>query len=328
MAFSAARSHRIQALRGCKRPLEKVTLRVGRRLLAVTLILSAFPALALTDQDKRTAIKAAPLRAFEECASQLKKPLSIEIEPMTLNGDEFEEVMISASHRDGGGGCLGTTGTTKILMIKDAAGKWQANLGVDADTINILPDKSHGFPDLELGGPGYCHPVWRWNGSEYSVSKKCVNGQLVAAERAASASTNAPKPSSKPTRIEDLLVWGEDLIYLHNGSVMHVNMRAGEIRYYEPKPSLAGAVQPSTVLFRGEFRNAPGLEMRGTVSGTAYVFKQGCDPAPYAVSGTYTVNEIKMSGQTPRRAANSCEVLATIGKSPHATLKFETPSDF
>ena len=25
-----------------------------------------------------------------------------------------------------------------------------------------------GYPDLSIGGPGFCFPVWRWNGREYA----------------------------------------------------------------------------------------------------------------------------------------------------------------
>jgi hypothetical protein len=35
-----------------------------------------------------------------------------------------------------------------------------------------MPTKNLGYPDLMIGGPGFEHPVWRWNGKEYNVYKK------------------------------------------------------------------------------------------------------------------------------------------------------------
>ena len=33
--------------------------------------------------------------------------------------------------------------------------------------IKRLP--KHGWQDVEIGGPGFCFPVMRWNGKQYAV---------------------------------------------------------------------------------------------------------------------------------------------------------------
>lgn len=117
--------------------------------------------------------------------------------------------------------------------------------------------------------------------------------------------------------------------YDHNGSVVRVNEKIGEIRYETPKKAIAGTVRPGTLLFKGTFREMakPGESARGTVEGTAYVFKKGCESAPYAVSGTYDAWTITLTGAAPRRDPNSCAILDTAKASPHAVLKFEVLGD-
>ncbi|WP_114946504.1 hypothetical protein [Microvirga calopogonii] len=298
------------------------------------LLLTTTPSLALTDADRDAAIKVAKahtLDGYIQCGKEMGRPVVLDPEPMDLNGDGVEEVMITARHEDGGAGCFGRVGVSKTLMIKTKSGEWKANLGYLSDPITVMPEKSGGFPDLELGGPGFCHPIWRWNGAEYDLYRRCVDGKLVMAPDFKSAVPGTKASAAAPTkaaRYEDLMIWKEDIVYLHNGSMMHVNKGAGEIRYYEPKSSISGTVQQGTVLFRGEFKNAPGLEARGIAEGTAYVFKKGCEPAPYPVSGTYNSYSITLKGAAPKRAKDSCAILEATKSSPHSVLKFETPSDY
>jgi hypothetical protein len=301
---------------------------------ATLFLLAVVPALALSDRDRAAAVKAAKahtLDGYIQCGKEMGRPVVLDHEPMDLNGDGIEELMITARHEDGGAACFGRVGVSKTLMIRSSSGEWKANLGFMNDPITVMPEKSGGFPDLELGGPGFCHPIWRWNGAEYDLYRRCVNGKLVMApdfKSTTPVTKAAVAAPSKASRVEDLEIWKEDIVYLHNGSMMHVNKGGGEIRYYEPKSSISGTVQQGTVLFHGEFKNATGLEARGTVAGTAYVFKKGCEPAPYPVSGTYNAYSITMKGAAPKRAKDSCAILEATQSSPHSVLKFEVPSDY
>ncbi|WP_262267093.1 MULTISPECIES: hypothetical protein [Microvirga] len=288
------------------------------------LLLASTSALALSDADREAAIKAAKAGSvgrYIECGIEMGSPVELDVTPMDLNADGVEEVMITASHENGGAACFSHLGRNKTLMIRNRKGEWIANLGFDAEDIKPLPDRSNGYQDLEVARAGDCRPVWRHNATEYHIYKQCQNGKLVIA-------SSWKAGGSQPKRLEDTLGWDNDEFYLHNGSGMYVSMGTGIIRYSTPKASIAGTVQEGTVLFRGEFKNAPGLEARGTVSGTAYVFKKGCEPAPYPVSGTYDAWSVTMRGAAPRRAKDSCAILEATKNSPHSVLRFEAPSDY
>ncbi len=80
-----------------------------------------------------------------------------------LNGDGLPEVVIS----EGGTGCYGDTGIGYALVSKQADGGWKVvthGIGI----LTVLPTKGKdGWPDIEIGGPGFCFPIERWNGSAY-----------------------------------------------------------------------------------------------------------------------------------------------------------------
>jgi hypothetical protein len=292
--------------------------------LAAALLLASTSALALSDADREAAIKAAkagPVGGLLECGVEMGSPVELDVKPMDLNADGVEEVLITASHENGGAACFSHLGMNRTLMIRNRKGEWIANLGFDAQEIKALPDRSNGYQDLAVDLAGDCWPVWRHNATKYHIYKQCQKGKLVTA-----ASWKAG--GSQPERLEDSLGWDNDELYLHNGSMMYVNKGTGIIRYSTPKDSIAKTVQEGTILFRGEFKNAPGLDSRGTVAGTAYVFKKGCEPAPYPVSGTYDAWSVTMKGAAPRRAKDSCAILETTKNSPHSVLKFEAPPDY
>lgn len=115
----------------------------------------------------------------------------------------------------------------------------------------------------------------------------------------------------------------EGATYTHNGSTVLVDERAGVIRYEIPKSSIRKAVSKGTVLFRGTFSS------NGEVAGTAYVFKAGCEPAPYPVAGRSKGATIILGGHAPRRDPHSCAVTGTTENGAHTVLRFdEHPGDF
>ena len=40
-----------------------------------------------------------------------------------------------------------------------------------------------GWPDIEMGGPGFCFPVWRWNGKAYALNRFEYEGKRCKPER-------------------------------------------------------------------------------------------------------------------------------------------------
>jgi hypothetical protein len=106
----------------------------------------------------------------------------------------------------------------------------------------------------------------------------------------------------------------------HNNSEMLVSEwkdATVEITYNHPRPGLP--VADGTLLFRG-IRNG------ARYSGTAYTFKAGCPPAPYAVTGVKDQKKevIVMTGAAPRRDPHSCAVIGDSAQSGPAKLVFDT----
>jgi hypothetical protein len=84
-----------------------------------------------------------------------------------LNGDGRPEAVIS----EGSGYCFGNTGTGYSLVSQQADGSWKL-IGAQAGVPEFLETRGKdGWPDLEVGGPGFCFPVLRWNGAEYAQNR-------------------------------------------------------------------------------------------------------------------------------------------------------------
>ena len=102
----------------------------------------------------------------------------------------------------------------------------------------------------------------------------------------------------------------------HNGSLVELNRSTQgviEIRYREPRASLA--IEPGTLLFHGS-------EHDGQVKGEAFVFKTGCPPAGYQVSGRRLDGVLSLEGEAPRRGTG-CSLLGLSKSSKHSYLAFE-----
>ncbi|KAF0145870.1 MAG: hypothetical protein FD156_548 [Nitrospirae bacterium] len=95
----------------------------------------------------------------ETCGADVSPNVKID----DLNGDGIEEVFVTW-----GNTCTsGQAGATVSLLIKGTSGKYIDNLGFPAIEYEKLSTKNKGFPDLKFGGPGFCHPVWRWVSNKY-----------------------------------------------------------------------------------------------------------------------------------------------------------------
>ncbi len=97
------------------------------------------------------------------------KAIEPQVDVVDLNGDGQPEVFVLATDAI----CYGDAGGELSLLIKDKQGRWQRNLGVPAGAYTLLKTKNQGYPDIEIGGPGFCFPVWRWNGKAYAIHKRC-----------------------------------------------------------------------------------------------------------------------------------------------------------
>jgi hypothetical protein len=102
------------------------------------------------------------------------------IEQVTdLNGDGRPEVVII----EGGTYCYGMTGQGYSLLTQQADGRWKL-MSSGTGMIEMLATKgSNGYPDISLGGPGFCFPVLRWNGREYAQQRWEYDGKACSPPR-------------------------------------------------------------------------------------------------------------------------------------------------
>ncbi|MEQ1661999.1 MAG: hypothetical protein ABL877_04835 [Thiobacillus sp.] len=84
-----------------------------------------------------------------------------------LNGDGRPEVVVS----DGGTYCYGHTGMAFQLLSKQANGSWKVITGNSGIPEFLKTKGKGGWPDISVGGPGFCFPVERWNGKAYTLHR-------------------------------------------------------------------------------------------------------------------------------------------------------------
>jgi hypothetical protein len=80
-----------------------------------------------------------------------------------LNSDGRPDAVVI----EGGGICYGNTGQHFWLLSKQANGSWKRMMDETAVPDFLSTKGAAGWPDIQLGGPGFCFPVVRWNGKTY-----------------------------------------------------------------------------------------------------------------------------------------------------------------
>jgi hypothetical protein len=85
-----------------------------------------------------------------------------------LNADKIPEVLVTL----GSVALFGNAGSGVQLYIKDPKGRYVMNLGFPAADVKVLPTRTRGYQDLQILGPGFQCPIWRWNGKAYDFSHK------------------------------------------------------------------------------------------------------------------------------------------------------------
>ena len=90
-----------------------------------------------------------------------------------LNGDGRPEAIVT----EGGTYCYGNTGSGFWLVSQQADGGWKL-ITNDIGIPEFLRTKGvGGWPDLRIGGPGFCFPVQRWNGRAYVLNRREYEGR-------------------------------------------------------------------------------------------------------------------------------------------------------
>ncbi len=136
------------------------------------LFMNAPAAAALSAQDRQTIYAqfkftvgedGKTLRFAEsECPPLLAGSGDIQVATEDLNGDGQPEVLVSL-----GSTCMyGSAGTGVSLFTRDSAGAWKWH-DLGAGAYSLQSTRHAGYADVMVGGPGFCHPVMRWDGSTY-----------------------------------------------------------------------------------------------------------------------------------------------------------------
>ena len=90
-----------------------------------------------------------------------------------LNGDGQPEVIVT----EGGTFCYGRSEMGYALVSRQPNGGWK-RITSGAGIPQVLKTRgTAGWPDLSIGGPGFCFPVERWNGREYVLNRHEYEGK-------------------------------------------------------------------------------------------------------------------------------------------------------
>ena len=130
----------------------------------------------------------------------------------------------------------------------------------------------------------------------------------------AAVQPSRPQPAVAPAQdngIEEKTALG------HNGSTIEMTRKNHllTMKYVGVRPGLP--VPEGSLLFSGTITDSDKIQ------GTAYTFKRGCPPAPYAVSGVQTNNKIVLRGPAPVRDPSGCAVIDYDASAQSATLQFD-----
>ena len=302
-----------------------------RLLLAfASLILSTNLAPALTQPEIAAALSviAKNSQEFRECLRTADGKLEQTTEVKDINGDGVEEIILVETSEIGSTNCFGRAGQISTLLMSDGAGKWRTAIGDNvAASFNFLKRSDSSWPDVEIGGAGFCHPVWRMQESKraYEPWKVCEDGRLVMASGSRPTLTLQPASIGMQAPVEIYKGKLDGPPYDHNGSIVIIDAEKGLIVYDKPKRSIAGTVAPGTVLFRGKPWNSGDPD--AVIRGTAYVFKKGCPAAGYEVRGLYhhdfQIAQLTFEGAAPVRSKASCDIVGHSSTSGNAKLRFD-----
>jgi hypothetical protein len=97
------------------------------------------------------------------CRDDPKAKLRIDLH-RDVNGDGIKDVIVVEDSVR----CYGAAGTSFVLLAGQPKGKWRKMLG-SIGMAEVLDQRrgANNWPDISVGGPGFCFPVLRWNGRAY-----------------------------------------------------------------------------------------------------------------------------------------------------------------
>lgn len=143
-------------------------------MLIAIVLAAASPALSIPDQAAVFRAAGATRRGARWiiCAEDLNASARIDL-VKDLNGDGRPEAVVS----EDGSFCHGAAGTGFTLLSKQANGKWKPMLALSGIPEFLKAKGAGGWPDISVGGPGFCFPVLRWNGRDYANHRREYQGR-------------------------------------------------------------------------------------------------------------------------------------------------------
>ncbi|MEQ1593223.1 MAG: VCBS repeat-containing protein [Thiobacillaceae bacterium] len=96
-----------------------------------------------------------------------------------INGDGRPDAVVT----EGGTYCYGNTGTGFTLLSKQADGRWRVITGNTGIPEFLTTRGKEGWPDISVGGPGFCFPVERWDGKTYKLNRFEYEGKRCKPQR-------------------------------------------------------------------------------------------------------------------------------------------------
>jgi len=158
-------------------------------LCALGLVMGGLPRAAvsadmvLTEADRLAVFKAAGAvqrkGMWVICADD-PNPVGATIETVRdLNGDGRPEAVVA----EGGTFCYGSAETGFQLLSKQANGSWRVMTGNNGIPEFLKTRGVGGWPDISVGGPGFCFPVERWDGKAYQLNRFEYEGKRCKPQR-------------------------------------------------------------------------------------------------------------------------------------------------
>ncbi len=159
-------------------PITSASVRMLSLAFFAPIVLASAP--PLSDADRDAALRAAGFEqkdghwrsACEDSGTPSYTPGAIET-VRDLNGDGRPEAVVT----EGGTYCYGHTGTGFTVVSKQADGTWKAIHSATGMASFRNTKGADGWPDIEIGGPGFCFPVMRWDGREYRLQRHEYEGK-------------------------------------------------------------------------------------------------------------------------------------------------------
>lgn len=148
---------------------------ISKKIPGLLLLLFATQAVAdgptLSTAERSAAFKAAGFRhkgsAWVSCGRGTLD------EVRDINGDGLPEALISEQSLP----CFGNAGIGFSLVGKQPDGHWRLLFQDRGMPIFLAGPGFAGWPDMQVVGPGFCFPVYRWDGRKYQFNRHEYEGK-------------------------------------------------------------------------------------------------------------------------------------------------------